>query len=234
MSGGGFPPEWFSQPLDQYLFCTICSRVLRQPKVTPCGHVFCAVCINFWVERYGVCPKRCQEVEIDSLRLKVQLEKFISGLYTHCKNKRAGCNEQVRLVDKHLHEKHCPYRKLTGKAIARSVSNSSAKRDAFVVSVPVIARGNKHKRTQSSVSAYSAAASPADTVSAVAAARKSPSSVSLSKFKNRSRVGEEAAAATCSMVGVAHYLVGGGKNCHCAVKLLMCLSILDTFRISPV
>ena len=221
--GGGFPPEWFSQPLDQYLFCSICSRILRHPKVTPCGHVFCSVCITYWVERYGVCPKRCEEVEIDSLRLKVQLEKFISGLYTHCKNKRAGCTEQVRLVDKHLHEKQCQYRKRSGKAIARSVSNSSAKRDLSVVSVPVLPRRSKHKRTQSSVSAYSAA--PADSVSAVAA-RKSPSSVSLSRFKNRSCIGE--AAATSSMVSVAHYLSWSARIV-CAVKLLMCLSILDTF-----
>lgn len=205
MSGSsGYPPEWFSQPPDHSLLCGICNRVFREPKVTPCGHIFCYICISSWLERYGVCPRRCKEVEIDSLRPKVQLEKFISGLYTHCKNKRAGCTEQIRLVDKHLHEKQCPYRKRSGKPISRSTSSSgsSAQKDSSVVSVPVSSKKNRHKRTQSSVSAYSSGAP------VCLATPRSPSVFNLSKVASRSGTALESSAssAACKMVSGALYL----------------------------
>ena len=196
MSRGGYPPEWFAQPLVDSLICGICNKVLREPIVTPCGHIYCCHCVFPWVERYGVCPKRCEEVELESLRLRVQLEKFISGLYTHCKNKRAGCTEQVPLVDKHLHEKHCSYSRRSGKPVSRSVSNSGAK---TVVSIPVSPWKNRHKRTQSSVSA-TFAVFPTATISA--AAKRSPSAALLCRVK--SKLGSRESPTACKMVSRSH------------------------------
>lgn len=208
MSGSGYPPEWFCESPDSSILCMICNRVLREPRVTPCGHIFCYLCISYWLERYGVCPRRCREVDIDSLRLKVQLEKFISGLYTHCKNKRAGCVEQVRLADKHLHEKQCHYRKRSGKPVSRSISSSSsagAQKDSSVVSIPATAKRRGHKRTQSSVSAYSSG-SP----SCVGfAAQRSPSVFNLSKVTSRSGTALESSAA-CKMVSWRVLLIAAG------------------------
>lgn len=179
MSGGGYPLEWFSEPLDNSLKCGICTKILREPWVTPCGHVYCSLCLIPWLESYGVCPQRCREVEVYSLRRRLQLDKFISGLFTYCKNKRAGCSEQVPLIEKHLHEKSCPYR----SRIASSTANSSSnKRESSLVSAPVThhSKGN-HKRTQSSVSASFAVSSA---VSATAA-KRSPSAANLCRTKSR-------------------------------------------------
>lgn len=176
MSGGGYPLEWFSEPLDNSLKCGICTKVLREPRVTPCGHVYCSLCLIPWLDSYGVCPLRCREVEVDSLRRRVQLSKFISGLFTHCKNKRAGCTEQVPLIKKHSHEKNCPYRNYSASG---AKSNSSGRTDVSLISATVspISRG-KHKRTKSSVSASLA-------ISPVVKVTRSPSAADLCRIQTK-------------------------------------------------
>ena len=105
----GHPLEWFVEPIDDYLKCGICGKVLHDPRATLCGHVFCLECIKPWIERFGICPDRCGEVEEDQLRKAVHIEKRISGLLVRCKNYSAGCPIQILLADKRRHEKICRY-----------------------------------------------------------------------------------------------------------------------------
>jgi len=107
----GYPLEWFVEPIDDYLKCGICEKVLHSPRATSCGHVFCFQCLKLWIERYGICPDRCGEVEAEQLRKAVHIEKRISGLLARCKYYLSGCPVQVLLADKHRHEKICQYRR---------------------------------------------------------------------------------------------------------------------------
>lgn len=107
----GYPPDWFAEPVDDYLKCGICSKVLRSPRVTTCGHVYCKQCILPWIEQYGVCPNRCGELDSRQLSKAVHFEKrIISGLLTKCKYSDFGCRAQIPLADKHRHEKSCVFR----------------------------------------------------------------------------------------------------------------------------
>ena len=165
MSEGGYPLDWFCELLDESLKCGICCKVLREPRVTPCGHIYCSPCLTPWLDSYGVCPKRCEEVEVDSLRTRIQLDAYISGLYTHCKNKRAGCTEQVPLIEKHLHENICPHRSIlvgdrtnsrNSSGSSGSSCNSRIRREAS----PALSRA-AHKRADSFASLTSSIVSVA-------------------------------------------------------------------------
>ena len=106
----GYPLEWFAEPIDDYLKCGICNKVLQNPRATSCGHVFCQDCIQSWIEYYGICPNRCGELEVQEVTRAVHIEKRISGLLARCKYTRVGCTAAVSLADKHLHERGCSYR----------------------------------------------------------------------------------------------------------------------------
>lgn len=110
----GYPLEWFAQSVDESYKCGICCQVLRDPTTTKCGHVYCSQCISSWVNYYSVCPERCGELEVDSLRRIEHMDHLISGLAVHCKNKSIGCGAQVSLAEKHLHEESCAYSRATG------------------------------------------------------------------------------------------------------------------------
>ena len=143
----GYPLEWFAQPVDDNFKCGICCHVMRDPTATKCGHVYCAKCISSWVSYYGVCPERCRDLEISSLKPSPQLAKLISGLAVQCKNKTAGCRTRPSLDQKHFHEQSCPFggtAKFNLKLFS-SASFSLSQQDLFGSS----SKGC-HKRTNSS------------------------------------------------------------------------------------
>lgn len=119
MTDNGYPLEWFVEPIDAHLFCGVCDSVLKDPRATTCGHVFCRKCIHAWIDEYGVCPSRCGEVEVDTLTRSSRIEKKISCLLTGCRYTKVGCKAILQLADKELHERNCHYSKklsLLGKA----------------------------------------------------------------------------------------------------------------------
>ena len=111
----GYPLEWFSEPVEDCYICEVCGKVLRSPKATPCGHVFCLHCLEFWIEYYGICPKRCGEIELETICRAVDIERRIQSLLTHCKYHKRGCKAQIPLVEKERHEKRCIRRGLAHK-----------------------------------------------------------------------------------------------------------------------
>ena len=116
MTDSGYPLEWFVESLDAYLICGICGQVLRDPRATECGHVFCHRCLSLWIDEYGICPARCGEVELESLRRAAHISKKISCLLTRCRYTKAGCKAILQLSDKESHERKCHYaKKVVGK-----------------------------------------------------------------------------------------------------------------------
>ena len=120
----GYPSEWFVEPVDEYLKCGICSKVLRSPRATACGHVFCKHCIISWIDYYGICPNRCDELDVHQLSKALHIEKRVAGLIVRCKYRRSGCGVHIPLAEKHHHEKGCPYRGLGDMRKAISLEDS--------------------------------------------------------------------------------------------------------------
>lgn len=161
-TGCGYPLEWFAGPVDDSFKCGICCQVLRDPTATKCGHVYCARCISSWVSYYGVCPERCREMEVDSLKRTLHLDKLISGLAVCCKNK--SCRMQPNLAEKHMHEQSCPHRSTLKKLLKFSSQLDLRAEDSkFRV---------HHKRSRSS-------GGSASTTRINAIARRSPSAAAL-------------------------------------------------------
>ena len=112
------------ESIDAYLTCGICGMVMRSPRATKCGHVFCRQCLHTWIESYGVCPERCGEIEVESLRRAQLIDKQISCLLTSCKYYKAGCKALIQLSEKESHEKKCRYvKKLVLKSRSFSFFN---------------------------------------------------------------------------------------------------------------
>lgn len=127
----GYPLEWFAEAVEEFLICEICGKVLQSPLATQCGHVYCQHCLEFWIEYYGICPKRCGEIEVDTLKKAPHIEKRILSLKVRCKYHKYGCRDLFSLADKHKHEKKCLCRKSELKHSPIAAKNSLSQ-DSYV------------------------------------------------------------------------------------------------------
>jgi hypothetical protein len=127
----GYPLDWFKETVESDLICEICGKVLHVPRATPCGHIFCLRCVEFWIEYYGICPKRCGEIDVDGLSKDPQVEKRIMELPVHCKYNTYGCEAKVALADKQKHEKKCTYKSKQTTA-SPSHGRNSFSQDTYV------------------------------------------------------------------------------------------------------
>lgn len=112
----GFPLDWFCELPSSDVICEICGKVLNSPRATGCGHSFCQRCLEFWIEYYGICPKRCGEIDLESLKKESRLEKKVMSLLVTCKYSRNGCKVQITLAEKQKHEMKCSYKPKTDKS----------------------------------------------------------------------------------------------------------------------
>lgn len=104
----GYPLDWFVESVNEKFICEICGKVVQSPRATPCcSSVFCLHCLEFWIEYYGICPKRCGEIDTDSLKKETDIEKSIQSLPVRCKN---GCKAKLVLEEKLKHEKKCQHK----------------------------------------------------------------------------------------------------------------------------
>ena len=46
----GYAVARFTGTVDQNLLCSICSSVLEEAVLTPCGHSFCQMCLHTWIQ----------------------------------------------------------------------------------------------------------------------------------------------------------------------------------------
>ncbi len=46
----GYAVGRFSEEVNENLLCSICSCVLEEAVLTPCGHSFCNTCLTTWIE----------------------------------------------------------------------------------------------------------------------------------------------------------------------------------------
>lgn len=140
----GYPADWFTDTVPPKLLCEICGKVLQCPRQTRCcSNSFCLHCLEFWIEYYGICPKRCGEIDRDSLGKDTATEKAVLALTTRCKYQVYGCPTSPQLANKTKHEKKCSFRSKTD-ALLRPATTAAAEEkdqqlDSYVEMASVVA-----------------------------------------------------------------------------------------------
>eukprot|EP01132_Coremiostelium_polycephalum_P002715 gene2715-3369_t len=94
--------------------CTICTEVLKEPRICPNKHVFCLDCWESALKTKKSCPIcRCQTLSTNSLSRNLELEKQFNNLKTYCPNRfkydgsadiENGC--KIESIPLHMVEEH--------------------------------------------------------------------------------------------------------------------------------
>ena len=89
-------PKITEDSLRQELLCIICRELLYNPVSLFCGHSFCQVCLNFWLEKDESCPScRGTIVKGPPIRTNTALKAVLDHLYsTEMSRRRMAEQEQ--------------------------------------------------------------------------------------------------------------------------------------------
>ena len=114
---GGFQYQFVMTPVD-WLICSICSYLSREPYLSGCcGQTFCKSCLESEKKANSIteaCPK-CQNEEFVAIPHH-QANKILKSLHVFCINKKKGCEWQgeVDAVTSHLEGSNsCQFEDLT-------------------------------------------------------------------------------------------------------------------------
>lgn len=103
----------FDPPPDPDLICCICHSVLDTPRISPCNHVFCKLCIETWLKRQDTCPT-CRDTTLDfDLRPVIPMvQNVLNRLNMICDYRINGCDKKVMLEHYLNHIENCDYQML--------------------------------------------------------------------------------------------------------------------------
>lgn len=79
------------QNISKHLYCSICMEVFRSPMRTPCGHIFCLICIENWAnigKKY--CPICKERVSNKKLVKDLLATNLVDELFVRCSNAECG------------------------------------------------------------------------------------------------------------------------------------------------
>ena len=103
----------FVEALPEELTCSICMKVLCQPRlVNCCEQHFCKECLNEWCGNNETCP-HCRSTDFSTIFLKLKSRK-VGELKVYCPNKQHGCKAELKISEYEGHlstanNKGCSY-----------------------------------------------------------------------------------------------------------------------------
>ena len=121
----------YIEPVDETLLCPVCKTPFHSPITTPCGHTFCAGCINRALETQPRCPIDRQPINktCDYIRLPLIIKEQLDRLQVKCPNR--GCDYQCsREHLKGHYERRCEYTQV--RCPDPTCSQLTLRRDAAV------------------------------------------------------------------------------------------------------
>ena len=102
----------FTKPVPEKFYCSICTKVLRDPHFTECcGQYFCESCLKHWFKKQkNTCPHCCHEnfIHILNKPLKREVDEF----EIRCTKQGVGCQwvGELSSLQAHLEsDKGCGY-----------------------------------------------------------------------------------------------------------------------------
>lgn len=101
----------FIENVDQNIICSICSSVLEDAVLTPCGHAFCSLCLDTWLARPNTktCPECRSPIASRDIRPIHAIRNLINGLDIVCDNKERGCMAPQKVENVKSHVNVCGY-----------------------------------------------------------------------------------------------------------------------------
>lgn len=108
----GYGRDRFVTHVDDNLLCGICTDVVEDAVIMPCGHSFCEECLRTWL--YGdvaksTCPV-CRGLVTEGEVVPVHaLRGIVDGLAVWCANAENGCKMILKLENAKAHLKICDF-----------------------------------------------------------------------------------------------------------------------------
>ena len=122
----GYSTHRFIGPVDPNLICGICSAVLEDAVLTPCGHSFCQQCLDTWLAKPGTssCPECRSLLMKDEAKPVLCLRNLIKGFDVECDNYDRGCKVIVKLERLKTHLESCGCAPVTCAGCNQTVNRS--------------------------------------------------------------------------------------------------------------
>ena len=105
---GGYNPDLFDESVEDFFLCHICKGVLKEALLTPCGHVFCKVCLyqaKFYSQHTETrCPMDNNPLVLEKITEEDFINRWVRQKRIQCPLKSKGCEWSGELGDckKHL------------------------------------------------------------------------------------------------------------------------------------
>lgn len=95
--------------IEELIKCPICLDILCKPyECEVCGSLFCAECINNWLQINKSCPMKCPDSKLT--KAKINTRKILNVLILKCIN-YPECSFQGKYWDTLEHEPNCSFQK---------------------------------------------------------------------------------------------------------------------------
>ncbi|KAK3093779.1 hypothetical protein FSP39_020125 [Pinctada imbricata] len=122
----GYGTHLFISPVDPNLICGICSAVLEDAVLTPCGHSFCHQCLNTWLAKPGIssCPECRSLLASGEAKPVLCLRNLIKGFDVECSNNERGCKVIVKLERLNSHLETCSHAPVTCAGCNQTVNRA--------------------------------------------------------------------------------------------------------------
>lgn len=147
----GYAVQRFVGTVDSNLICGICSSVLEDAVLTPCGHSFCLLCLETWLSRptVGTCPECRAKVTCSEAKPIISLRNLIKSYNIECDNKERGCKVMIQLDRLDNHQSLCGFHLVecagcNGKIIRCELANHQMQCEGIAATVredAVVSRG---------------------------------------------------------------------------------------------
>ncbi len=120
----GYSVTRFLGQVDVNLLCSICSCMLQDAVLTPCGHSFCQLCLDTWLARPGpgTCPECRGRVSKSEVRPILSVRNLINAMEIYCDHKSRGCRTVVKLESLSSHMDGCSFSPVECAGCGRTVN----------------------------------------------------------------------------------------------------------------
>ena len=112
----GYDSTRFTEPIDDNLLCSVCGEVLEDAVLSPCGHSFCQLCIQTWLETHPTtmnCPECRSFMSEESVRPIHSIRNLVGALKLRCENLDRGCTKILNVSEENNHKTICDFSRVT-------------------------------------------------------------------------------------------------------------------------